>query len=113
MMHECIGLEKSLLEHSTRRNKDIVEKLFADDFFEFGSSGKIYNKIDVHQALSTEAMRYFKAIDFKVTHLNDNAVLVTYKLFEGEDISLRSSIWFRNAHGDWQMIFHQGTNCTL
>jgi hypothetical protein len=113
MTHECIDLEKSLLERSTRRNKDIVEKLFADDFFEFGSSGKIYNKEDVHKALSTETVRNFKAIDFKATHLTDNSVLITYKLFEGENITLRSSIWCHNANYGWQMIFHQGTKCPL
>ena len=113
MTHECILLEKGLLEHSIRTDRDIIEKLFADNFVEFGSAGKIYNKADVHQALSTEAVREFKAIDFESKILSANCVLITYKLFEGTEATLRSSIWCHDANGNWQMIFHQGTNCSL
>ncbi len=39
MTHECILLEKGLLEHSIRTDRDLIEKLFADNFVEFGSAG--------------------------------------------------------------------------
>ena len=113
MAHECIELEKTFLKHTTRTDHNILESLISRDFIEFGSSGKIYYKQDVMRTLISESIRNFKAVDFEVRILSENCVLITYKLFESMKSTLRSSIWIRNTHNSWQIIFHQGTNCSL
>ncbi len=113
MVHECIELEKTLLKHITRTDRNMLESLISRDFIEFGSSGKIYYKQDIIQGLISESIRDFKAVDFEVRILSENCVLITYKLFESMKSTLRSSIWIRNTHNTWQIIFHQGTNCSL
>ena len=47
-------LEEQLLDSTIRRSPKIVADLLADEFIEFGSSGAVYNKQTVIDALSKE-----------------------------------------------------------
>jgi hypothetical protein len=112
---EVIRLEELLLDQSARKDLKTLQNLIADDFVEFGSSGRIFNKSDVIASLPNEQSRNFRAANFNHRLLCEGCVLLTYKLFEknNKSTSLRSSIWlFRPSHG-WQIIFHQGTYCCL
>lgn len=106
------ALERSLLAPSVRQSIEQLNKLIADDFLEFGSSGKIYNKQDCVKRLPNESPKKFVANDFKVKELSENVMLVTYKTTVNGITALRSSIWQRYAN-EWQMIFHQGTKCEV
>ena len=99
-------LELSLLDPSIRQSPEQLNKLLADDFLEFGSSGKIYNKQDCLQLV--ESSRQFTVTDFKVKELSKELVLATYKTIENGAVSLRSSVWQRCGN-EWQIVFHQGT----
>ena len=104
------ALERSLLDSSIRQSTEQLGKLIADDFLEFGSSGKIYNKQDCFKP--DEYPRKFVVSDFKIKELSKDVTLATYKTTEDGIASLRSSIWQR--YGDeWKMIFHQGTKCEV
>jgi hypothetical protein len=104
------ALERSLLDFSVRQSTGQLNKLIADDFLEFGSSGKIYNKQDCIKP--DETSRKFVVSDFKINELSKDVTLATYKTTEDGIASLRSSIWQR--YGDeWKMIFHQGTKCEV
>jgi hypothetical protein len=46
-----LNLELELLQTDTRQSAQRLSELIADDFREFGESGKRYGKIDVLQAL--------------------------------------------------------------
>lgn len=114
-IEEVISLEKLLLKPIARKDLKTLERLIAEDFVEFGSSGKIYNKSDVIASLLWEPITSFQATDFNLKALNNECVLLTYRLIarETNKVSLRSSVWlFRKPHG-WQMVFHQGTYCFL
>jgi hypothetical protein len=102
------ALERSLLDPYVRQSTEKLNKLIADDFFEFGSSGKVYNKQDCIKP--DEDLRKFVVSNFKIKELSKDVTLATYKTTEDGIASLRSSIWKR--YGDeWKMIFHQGTKC--
>lgn len=104
------ALERSLLDSSVRQSTEQLSKLIADDFLEFGSSGKVYNKQDCIKP--DETSRKFVVSDFKIKELSKDVMLATYKTTEDGIASLRSSIWQR--YGDeWKMIFHQGTKCEV
>ncbi len=104
------ALERSLLDSSVRQSTEQLNKLIADDFLEFGSSGKVYNKQDCIKP--DETSRKFVVSDFKIKELSKDVTLATYKTTEDGIASLRSSIWQR--YGDeWKMIFHQGTKCEV
>ncbi len=111
-------LEQELHRPETRSSRDAVSALLANDFMEFGSSGGIYNKAVVVDALAREAatdtLTLSEVHDFTVSSIAPEAVLVTYRSMRRSDCgaperqTLRSSIWKR-IDGRWQMLFHQGT----
>jgi GNAT superfamily N-acetyltransferase len=105
-------LEEQLLKPEVRTSPDRVGYLLADDFIEFGSSGRIFDKRQIIEALQQEAdsARRVSVADFMVRQLASDAMLVTYRA-TSEDRGgsrLRSSFW-KLIDGRWQMIFHQGT----
>jgi hypothetical protein len=110
MKHALYNLEMSLLDSSVRSSNTKLNQLIADDFIEFGSLGKIYNKKNVLEFLPLEPLRKFIVEDFVVTELSSEVILATYKAIIDQVTSLRSSIWKMNG-GKWQMVFHQGTKC--
>lgn len=99
-------LELSLLNPSVRESSEQIITLLADDFLEFGSSGKIYHKSDC--IVPDEKLRNFSVSNFAVKELAPNVILATYITKEDEILTLRSSIWKLDGAA-WQMVFHQGT----
>ena len=101
-------LELSLLNASTRCSIEKINALVADDFYEFGSSGKIWHKPDLLKLLPLEDQVITTINDFNAVSLSSNVIIATYRLVRAGNASLRSSIW-RSENGNWQIIFHQGT----
>jgi len=107
------ALEKSVLEPAVRSSPDELDQLLADEFVEFGSSGRVFNKQQVVAALQTESGAHWSLTDFRARLLGPGVALVTYRSVQQAEQnasrhSLRSSIWILQA-GRWQMSFHQGT----
>ena len=102
------GLELSLLEPSIRQSRAKLDELLAEEFIEFGMTGKVYNKQDILDCLSSEPPRYFNMMDFEIKQLSSNTILAMYKILEKDVVSLRSSIW-KQYGDDWRLLFHQGT----
>jgi hypothetical protein len=96
-----------------RRTPEKLAPLLADDFMEFGSSGRTYDKKQILYQLRKQLLAQLTMEEFRVVELTPHAAF-TYKARaesadgKGEKYSLRSSLWVQRA-GEWQMIFHQGT----
>jgi hypothetical protein len=107
---EFLQLEMQLLQHTTRKSQSQLAKLLADDFVEFGSSGRIFTKKDIIERLPLEEEITFKLTNFQAKYIDENVVLTTFEIEKnvGVKYTLRSSIWKKNK-GTWQMVFHQGT----
>ena len=108
-------LEMELLDPTTRRDRDKVGELLADEFVEVGSSGKRHDKGAVIPALSAEdgAAPVRHVNDLRVMPVTAGVALVTYRArrtYPDGTVthSLRSSLW-RRCGGRWRMVFHQGT----
>jgi glyoxylase I family protein len=95
--------DPALLEGDARA----LSELIADDFLEFGASGRTWTAADVRHALATESSRDVPMEDFAVARLGVGVALVTYRSRDPRH-ARRSSIWVRRK-GRWQMVFHQGT----
>jgi hypothetical protein len=115
-MHDEIRrLEESHLNGEARRSSEKLARLLSDDFVEFGSSGRVYDKRTVLAALASDDAAPFVVTDFRTTLLAPGVALATYRATRtnatGSAASLRSSIWKRDAHGEkaWRLVFHQGT----
>ncbi|MCM3023514.1 hypothetical protein [Heyndrickxia ginsengihumi] len=48
---------------------------------------------------------------FAIKELSSNIVQTTFEVKDhtNSKVSLRSSLWKKQADGNWQIIFHQGT----
>ena len=113
------ALEEQLLQPEVRKNPGLLASLIADDFLEFGSSGRTFDKAAIIEALKNEQPSPPAILsDFSARPLAKDVVLVTYRTTRhnpsGEPIAStqRSSIW---VHRDnrWQITFHQGTPVAL
>ena len=109
LKNHLLELEQQLLAPETRTSLTELDKLLADDFFEFGSSGSIWYKKD---SVGGEGLtvRKMTLSDFEIYPLSDESVLATYCIKDDtrELNTLRSSIW-KLVDGRWRMFFHQGT----
>jgi hypothetical protein len=108
-------LEELLLDPLVRHDSALVALLLADDFLEFGASGRTFDKATILKELRNEPDRPASLLtDFSARNLSPDIVLVTYRAHRrnpaGEIISesWRSSIW-GNRDQKWQITFHQGT----
>ncbi|PGS48811.1 DUF4440 domain-containing protein [Bacillus sp. AFS041924] len=101
-------LEENLLKPEIRTSQIELKKLLADEFFEFGSSGRVLYKDDqLEHGIGIVKM---ELSDFEIHPLSNEITLVTYRIFNEikKQHSLRSSIW-KLKDGQWKMYFHQGT----
>ena len=107
-------LEESLAKPEIRHSPEQLARLLADDFQEFGGSGRVFDKGQIIDVLQSQPAVQIWLDEFLVKCLAPDVALVTYRgncRFPGSDSvshSLRSSIW-RNRDGRWEVVFHQGT----
>jgi hypothetical protein len=103
-------LEQRLAQVGKKLPADEISAIIAEDFVEFGSSGKIWSRAEIIAAMSKwEAIERI-VDDFRVRDLSPSLCLVTYKSSASgkPGFSLRSSLWRKDGDG-WRIIFHQGT----
>jgi hypothetical protein len=107
-------LEYRLQQPEVRHSPEVLTELLADEFVEFGSTGRVYDKKAVIKTLCEESGIEFAMSNFQTVPLSATMVLVTYRVI-GTDHrqgvsthSLRSSVWILRDDR-WQMVFHQGT----
>lgn len=107
-------LEESLWRAETRFDNALMNRVFADDFFEFGRSGKIYARSEMFSepGACSPIRATLPLPDFRARHLSVDVVHVTYisEVISGGEVlrGNRSSIWSRTPTG-WILRFHQGT----
>lgn len=101
--------ETELLDPVVRSDPTRVRDLLHDDFLEFGSTGRVYNKRMLLNMLEREQHAPVSLREFAVRELARDTALVTYRTVgqSGKE-ARRSSVWIRQD-GQWRMAFHQGT----
>lgn len=112
LKEQLLQLEEKLLEPEIRTSKEELSNLLADNFFEFGSSGKVLYKEENVGEMSLSVVQ-MKLSDFEIYPMSEEIVLTTYRIYNemNNQHSLRSSIW-KLIDGRWKMHFHQGTKIT-
>jgi hypothetical protein len=108
--HLC-SLEERLLHPDRETDRSALIPLLAEEFREFGASGRIFNREQIIHQLLTSEPRAATVHHFCVVSLADNIALATYRVTTAIRVSHRSSLWsFRDNR--WQILFHQGTIAT-
>jgi len=114
LAEQLLECEKKLLDPALRRVPEKLASLVGDDFVEFGSSGRTYDRRQVLYRLRRQLPAQLAIEQFRAFELSPDAALVTYRARadsgkgRDEKYSLRSSVWVRRG-GEWKIIFHQGT----
>ena len=105
-------LEESLWRSETRFDRTLMESVFAQDFYEFGRSGRLHSR-EASLDLEQEPIEVVLPLpDFEVRMISREVAQATYTSLEMHEGALlkgrRSSIWSRKE-SDWELRFHQGT----
>jgi hypothetical protein len=104
-----LSLEKHLMDPAVRKDRAQVSALLAEDFREFGSSGKEWSREAILDLLATEPSQPPPEVeDFSLQLIAPDIALVTYRTIRPQQSTLRSSIW-KCTEAVWQIFFHQGT----
>lgn len=105
-------IEEELLRADVRHDPQRLAALIADDFREFGTSGRIFDKASILAELANESPVELSLTDFACQQLAPDAALVTYHSQRTDATAtrraVRSSVWI-HRDGRWQILFHQGT----
>ncbi|MBW4621284.1 MAG: DUF4440 domain-containing protein [Cyanosarcina radialis HA8281-LM2] len=105
-------LEEELWREETRFDLQRMNELIATDFFEFGRSGRVYQREDTLAVARQTIDAILPLPEFQVRLLDENIAQVTYNTsvtYDGAiEYARRSSIWSRTTSG-WVIRFHQGT----
>jgi hypothetical protein len=112
-VEELKKLETELLRPEVRRSPEKMAAFLADDFVEFGRSGRIYGKADILETVAQSFAGQLSLLEFAAKALAPSVALVTYRSIlrdanGSERHALRSSIWTHTEKG-WRLVFHQGT----
>ena len=101
-------LEERHIKPEVRESREKLDEILADEFFEIGSSGYMYDKKECLETgvVLTEMSLY----NFEIYSLAEDVVLSTYFIVDKtrNRNTYRSSIW-KFIDGRWQLYFHQGT----
>jgi hypothetical protein len=114
-----LELEIALQTEEVRSSEAQLRDLLAQDFREFGRSGRAYTLEDVVTYLTGadggEDLPPARTdiADFQVVRLSETIAFTTYRgsreSKDGISYTNRSSIWRLDPDGRWRMVFHQGT----
>jgi len=84
----------------------------ADDFWEIGASGKIYDR----EFVISELLERYKSPehgdltcrDFSIRQIAEDLYQLNCVLLQPERLTRRTTLW-RKASAGWMIVFHQGT----
>jgi len=110
LREELLRSEIALASRDASGVDGTLGDLIADDFVEFGSSGRIWDAASIREILATAPVESIEIADFAIDRLGEGVVLATYRV-TGPSPSNRSSIWVQRD-GRWVVRFHQGTRTT-
>ena len=107
------ALEQQLLQPEVRRDREKLENILGDEFYEVGSSGRVFDRATIIDTMISESKRELVMKEYQSMVLADDVVIATFRilrLIEGQMTasSRHSSVW--KKRGDqWWMVYHQGT----
>ncbi len=108
-MDAAVAGELRLLDPEVRGDPDRVSALLDPDFFEFGASGRRWDRTTVLDVVTpAEEEPAIGVSELSGTVLADGLVQVTYVSELCGRRARRSSLWRRTPDG-WRLYFHQGT----
>lgn len=97
--------------------REAIEQLLVDDYFEVGASGRLYERERVIETVVDRFERDDPAVageveEFAVREVCSDVYVATYVLRQPDGHAVRTSrrvtVWSHND-GEWRVVYHQGT----
>lgn len=111
---ELTRLEEAMWREATRYDPAFMQRHLAQDFFEFGRSGRSYSRAQILAQPRHPIDAVLPLPQLWLRRLAGDTVQLTYRsaVTEAGQVlhARRCSIWSRTASG-WLLRFHQGTPC--
>lgn len=104
-------LEHSLWRAETRFDRGYMDEVMAPESFEFGRSGRTYDRQAILDGTPGPIRVELPLREFTVRSVAPGVALVTYVSvveYESVEVSNRSTLWVHDG-SRWLMLFHQGT----
>lgn len=108
-LRDVIEREQLLLDPAVRRSRTAAAQLLDPEFYEFGASGRVWDRRAILDMMATEDAPELVTENVTATRLADQVILLTYRTRSPGRTALRSSLWRRGEGGPWRIYFHQGT----
>jgi hypothetical protein len=112
ILNELKQLEPIFHHPELGTNRSDFENMMADEFWEVGASGRIYNRQyvldELEKRYSNPVKDVWETKDFNCMEIAPDNYLLTYTLLQGSRITRRSTIW-RRTDERWMIVYHQGT----
>ncbi|HYE29809.1 MAG TPA: DUF4440 domain-containing protein [Methylomirabilota bacterium] len=108
---ELTRLEESMWRGETRFDVRYMDRVLADDFEEFGRSGRRYTRQDTMNVAPQEIRAKLPLENLQIKLVTPDVALVTYVsevAYATMERANRSSLWVR-GRSVWRLRFHQGT----
>jgi hypothetical protein len=108
---ELVARQPIFHRRGSRMTRAEFEAATADDFWEVGASGSVYERERVWRGLGTRDARSdggWDASEFRCRAVGPDTFLRTYLLRQEVRLTRRLTVWER-ADGQWRIVYHQGT----
>ncbi|MFH0882161.1 MAG: DUF4440 domain-containing protein [bacterium] len=107
------AIEQRVLLREVRHSREELEKILADDFYEVGTSGQLFDRQMIIDTLVSESRRELIMKEFQATVLAEDVILATYRILRLIEDQMKASsrhcsVW-KKRDDDWWMVYHQGT----
>lgn len=93
--------------------REDFEAMIDANFWEVGASGRVYSRDYVLDELERRhsgdpVEETWEIEDCECRSMGEGVYLFTYRLFQGQRVSRRATVW-RRANEGWKALYHQGT----
>lgn len=113
VLEELKQLEKQFHYPDSDKNRDDLESLMDEAFWEVGASGRAYDKAFVLDCLEVRSKESIAVTmdNFNCVEIAPECYLLSYVQTESSRTTRRSAIW-RKINRQWKNLYHQGTVCS-
>lgn len=118
IMEELVAREPLFHHRQLVHSADTFDLEAADDFWEVGASGRVYDRDTVKEnilrrladtAVDEMVVENWLTEDHQLRELGQNTYLLTYVLHGQGRVTRRATIWRHDAARGWHVLYHQGT----
>jgi glyoxylase I family protein len=108
--------EMGIIAAQQRGDRAAVEAVLDEHFCEIGSSGRLFSKAEILEAIAQIKIIEYSFETIRVLPIDGQHTIVTYivktkRRYQGQETTTRtyrSSTW-KEENGGWRLVFHQGT----